>query len=130
MSDYINQPYLKSEHLMRDGEHVSPTLRIVDVLYGAPMVRKGKAFGGIALVFEGKEKVLGLNISNEGLASVACGDGDADKWIGKTIRIEVRDVPYADGTTGPAIRIMPESGTKLRPGLVKALGKAMPPRHP
>lgn len=125
MSDYINQPYLRSEHLLREGKYASPQLKIVDVLHNAPLMRKNKTYQGLALVFEKQEKVLGLGVTNESLLAIVCGDSAPDKWIGHTIRLEVREVQSVSGGTEPAIRIIPESGTKLRSGLVRQLGKVM-----
>jgi hypothetical protein len=123
MTDYNNEPFLRSEHLKRDGEHVAASVLVAGVLTNVPLMRKNKAYSGIALQFEKQDKVLGLNSTNESMMAVVCGDGRCEKWIGKTIRLEVREVVNASGGTEPAIRIMPSPGTKMRSGLVRQLGK-------
>ena len=125
---YTNEPFLRSEHLQRDRNYVSPKLTVKAVLTGVPLMRKNKAYSGIALVFEKQEKVLGLNNTNESLMAVSTGDSSVEKWIGQTIVLEVRDVNSAAGGTEPAIRIMPPNGTRMRSGLVKQLGKPIQPQ--
>ncbi len=120
---YTNEPFLRSEHLMRGGDYLSPKLKVAGVISEVPLMRKNKAFKGIALAFEGQEKVLGLGVTNESLMAVVTGESNSAKWIGATVTLEVREVNNASGGTEPAIRIMPEQGTKIRSGLVRQLGK-------
>jgi hypothetical protein len=120
---YSNEPFLRSEHLLRNGNYCCPKLTVKAVLSGVPLMRKNKAYQGIALVFEKQEKVLGLGATNESLMAVATGESAIDKWIGETIVLEVREVNSAGGGTEPAIRIRPPDGTKMRSGLTKQLGK-------
>jgi hypothetical protein len=124
---YTNEPFLKSEHLKRDGNYVAPKLIVKNVLTGVPLMRKGKPYAGLAIVFEGQEKVLGLNATNESMMAVSTGDSQSSKWIGATITLEVREVNSVAGGTEPAIRIMPPNGTKMRSGLAKQLGKRIEP---
>ena len=123
---YTNEPFLRSEHLLRNGNYCTPKLTVKAVLTGVPLMRKNKAYQGIALVFEKQEKVLGLGNTNESLMAVATGESSPEKWIGQTIILEVREVNSASGGTEPAIRIRPADGTKMRSGLIKQLGKAIP----
>jgi hypothetical protein len=120
---YTNEPFLRSEHLMRGGDYLSPKLKVAKVLTDVPLMRKNKSFKGLAIAFEGQEKVLGLGVTNESLMAVVSGDSSPAKWVGMTVTLEVREVNSAQGGTEPAIRIMPEPGTKMRSGLVRQLGK-------
>ena len=128
---YTNEPFLKSEHLKRDGNYVTPKLNVTGVLTGVPMVRKGKEYFGVALVFSGQEKVLGLNATNEGLMAVLAGDSRPEKWVGHSVTLEAREVNSqgVKGATEHGIRIRTPEGTKLRSGLRNHLGKAIQP-HP
>ena len=123
---YSNEPFLRSEHFLRDGNYCKPKLTVKAVLTGVPLMRKNKSYQGLALVFEKQEKVLGLGNTNESLIAVATGESSPEKWIGQTIVLEVREVNSAGGGTEPAIRIRPADGTKMRSGLTKHLGKAIP----
>ena len=120
---YTNEPFLRSEHLLRDGNYCKPKLTVKAVLTGVPLMRKNKAYAGIALVFEKQEKVLGLGNTNESLMAVATGESSVEKWIGQTIILEVREVNSAGGGTEPAIRIRPSDDKKMRSGLTRQLGK-------
>lgn len=120
---YTNEPFLRSEHLLRDKQYVSPKLTIKAVLTGVPLMRKNKTYLGVALQFEKLEQVLGLGVTNESLMCVIAGDGKHDKWIGVVVTLEVREVNSVSGGTEPAIRIMPPKGTKMRSGLLRQLGK-------
>ena len=71
---YTNEPFLRSEHLLRDGNYCKPKLTVKAILTGVPLMRKNKAYSGIALVFEKQEKVLGLGNTNESLMAVATGE--------------------------------------------------------
>ena len=122
MSNYTNEPFLRSEHLLRGGAYASPKCKIAAVLIGVPLMRKNKSFQGMALQFEGQQKVLGLGITNESLMAVIAGDGNPAKWIGVEVQLEVREVNSATGGTEPAIRLMPPKGTLIRQGLKKQLG--------
>ena len=123
MSGYTNEPFLRSEHLLRGGNYASPKCKIVAVLSGVPLMRKNKSYLGMALQFDGQQKVLGLGITNESLMAVIAGDGNPAKWIGVEVQLEVREVNSASGGTEPAIRLMPPKGTLIRAGLNKQLGK-------
>lgn len=124
MDKYTNEPFLRSEHLLRDGNYVSPTVEVEAILTDVPLMRKKKAYNGIALKFAKSDKVLGLGITNESLMNVICGDSQPEKWVGKKVKLEVREVNNANGGTEPAIRIMPPAGTKMRSGLARQLGAA------
>jgi len=127
---YTNEPFLRSEHLMRGGDYVSPKLKVSGVLTDVPLMRKNKTYKGIAVAFEGQDKVLGLGATNESLMAVVTGDSSQSKWIGAMVTLEVREVNSAAGGTEPAIRVMPLAGTKMRSGLVRQLGKAIPKKSP
>jgi hypothetical protein len=58
--------------------------------------------------FKGKQKPLGLNVTNcETIESLA-GSPNTDRWVGLTIQLYVDPrVRYPSGRYGPAIRIRP-----------------------
>lgn len=127
---YINEPYLRAEHLLVDGRYKPFELVVCGVLTDAPLQRKLQAAKGVALVFQSQsgkpvEKVLGLGQTNESLMTVIAGDSRPEKWIGQKVRLEVRKVRKAErgGGNQPAIRIIPPAGTELRSGLAKELGE-------
>ena len=123
--NYQNEPFMRSEHLLRGGKYASPTCKVSAVLNGVPLMRKNKSYQGMALQFEGQTKVLGLGATNESIMAVVAGDSNPQAWIGVAVKLEVREVNSAGGGTEPAIRIIPPSGTKMRSGLVRMLGKKM-----
>lgn len=119
---YNDEPYLRSEDLLFDGVYKKIAVKIEAVLTEAKLNRKNKSYSGLALRFADKEKVLGLGLTNESLIKAITGDARPEKWLGHTINLEVREVRSANGGTEPAIRIMPEKGTRLRSGLIRQLG--------
>jgi len=125
LSKYTNEPYLRAEHLLRDGNYLRPTLTVVAVLEGAPLTRKLKPYAGLALKFEGQATVLGLGQTNESLMACVCQDATPASWIGRSIVIEVREVRSPSGGTEPAIRIMPQEAVPMRSGLAREMGKAI-----
>jgi hypothetical protein len=125
MGKYNDEPYLRSEDLLRDGKYLGATLEIEDVLEGAPITRKLKPIQGLALKFKGRDKVLGLGATNEALCKTIFGDTRHQTWIGKSVTIAVRRVRgMRKGETQPAIRIIPPPGTEVRSGLARELGEA------
>lgn len=124
MKKYTTEVFLRSEHRLKDGAYIDRECVIEDVLTDVPLMRKQKAFAGIALKFKDMDEVLGLGITNHSLVIVICGDRRPETWIGKTVTIEVREVRSLTGGTEPAIRIMPPKGTVMRSGLVRQLGES------
>jgi hypothetical protein len=61
----------------------------------------------IVLTFEGKEKVLGLNVTNARRIADLIGTTDFHKWIGYKIKLFV-DKTDMDGKTVDCIRIFPD----------------------
>lgn len=126
---YTNEPFLRSEHLLRGGNYAAPRRKIAAVLHDVPLMRKNKAYKGMALQFDGEQKVLGLGITNESLMAVIAGDGSPAKWVGVEVQLEVREVNSASGGTEPAIRLMPPKTTLIRQGLKKQLGAKIEARE-
>lgn len=105
---YKDEPYLRAEHLLKDGRYVSCVVEIADVVYECPGKKgnKDKLMKGLA--FKGSDKVLGLNVTNESLVSIQTGQGKPENWIGHKIQLVVRLVPNRTNKTDePAIRIWP-----------------------
>lgn len=103
---YKDEPYLRSEHLLKEGKYQAVTVEIADVLYECPC-KKGNKDGIMkGLAFKGTDKVLGLKPTNESVLCEELGDSRADKWIGKKITLVVRLVRNKN-VEEPAIRIWP-----------------------
>ena len=67
---YKGERYLRADHLMKGGKFIAVKVKIADVIHGLPAKIMSKDAGdGVkympGLVFEGKDKVLGLNTTNE-----------------------------------------------------------------
>lgn len=107
---YKDEPYLRAEHLLRDGKYHSVIVEIADVIWNCPGKKgdKDKLMKGLSFV--GTDKVLGLNATNESLVCLQTGHGNPDKWAGNKIQLVVRLVPRYVGKTKveePAIRVWP-----------------------
>lgn len=131
VTKYTNEPYLRAEHLLVNNAYKAFELKVVAVLTDAPLQRKLQSCKGVALKFESMDgkpvgKVLGLGSTNESLMTVIAGDSRHEQWVGKKVRLEVRQVRSAErgGGKQPAIRIMPPPGTEIRSGLAKELGES------
>lgn len=61
----------------------------------------------IVLTFEGKEKVLGLNVTNARRIADLIGTSDYHAWVGARIKLFM-DKTEMDGKTVDCIRIWPE----------------------
>lgn len=98
---YAGERYLRADHLMKAGKFISVKVKIQDVVHGLP----AKIMGGgendekddkkgiklmPGLLFEGREKLLGLNITNEALVCWETGEGNWPGWIGKEVQLVVR----------------------------------------
>ena len=118
---YAGERYLRADHLMKGGKFIAVKVKIEAVVHGLPAKIMGKdasdATGkGVkympGLVFEGKEKVMGLNTSNESLLCWETGEGNWPGWIGKEILLVVRLVKSYNAQKRafediPCIRIWP-----------------------
>lgn len=105
---YKDEPYLRSEHLLRDGKYQAVDVTIADVVYDCPGKKgeKNKLMKGLAFV--GTDKVLGLNVTNESLICVQTGHGKPDNWIGHKIQLVVRLIDdKRKKVEEPAIRVWP-----------------------
>lgn len=101
---YKDEPYLRSEHLLRDGKYQSPFVEIADIVYNCPVKKGDKDSATIGLAFVGSDKVLGLNRTNESMLCWVTGQGKPDNWIGHKIQLVVRLVRNKK-VEEPAIRI-------------------------
>lgn len=100
-----NSKFLKSADLYVDGKTVKPVLEIESAEvqennYNDEVKKQ------IVLSFVGKEKVLGLNVTNARRLAQLIGP-DSDEWPGYRIRLFV-DQTEMDGKTVDCIRVMPE----------------------
>lgn len=105
---YKDEPYLRSEHLLRDGKYQAVTVEVADIVYDCPgkVGKKDKVMLGVAFV--GTNKVLGLNKTNDSLMCLQTGHGKPESWIGHKIQLVVRLVPNkSEKVDEPAIRVWP-----------------------
>lgn len=103
---YNDEPYLRAEHLLRDGKYQAVTVEIADIVYECPS-KKGDRDGIMkGLAFVGTDKVLGLKPTNESLLCIQTGNGKPESWIGHKIQLVVRIVRNKK-LVEPAIRIWP-----------------------
>jgi hypothetical protein len=105
---YKDEPYLRSEHLLKDGKYQSVIVEIADVVFNCPGKKgeKDKMMKGLAFV--GTDKVLGLNVTNESLVCLQTGHGNPEKWIGHKVQLVARLIANKKlKVDEPAIRIWP-----------------------
>lgn len=100
-----NSKFLKAADLIVNGQAVKPILEIesADVVENT---YNGETKKQIVLSFVGKEKVLGLNVTNARRLAQLIGP-DSDEWAGFRIRLFV-DQTEMDGKTVDCIRIFPD----------------------
>jgi hypothetical protein len=118
---YKGERYLRADHLMKGGKFIAVKVKVSDVVHGLPAKIMGKDADdtdgkGVkmmpGLVFDGKDKVLGLNITNESNLCWETGEGNWPGWIGKEILLVVRLVKSYNKQSRsfeeiPCIRIWP-----------------------
>lgn len=118
---YAGERYLRADHLMKGGKFIAVKVKIADVVHGLPAKIMGKDNAdptgkGVkympGLLFEGKEKLLGLNTTNESNLCWETGEGNWPGWIGKEILLVVRLVKSYNAQKRafeeiPCIRIWP-----------------------
>jgi hypothetical protein len=96
----------------------SQWLKAVDLQGGKPVVTienaevrentyNGETKKQIVLTFEGKEKCLGLNVTNARRIAELTGTTDYNEWIGYKLKLFV-DKTDMDGKTVDCIRVFPE----------------------
>lgn len=96
----------------------SKYLKAADLQGGKPVVEiedatvqentyNGETRKQIVLTFAGKEKVLGLNVTNARRISQLIGTEDYNDWIGYRIKLYV-DQTEMDGKTVDCIRVFPD----------------------
>lgn len=119
---FSGERYLRADHLMKGGKFIAVKVKISDVIHGLPAKIMGKDNEDgpgkgtkfmPGLMFEGKDKVLGLNATNESTLCWETGEGNWTGWIGKEILLVVRLVKSYDRQSRgfvdmPCIRIWPK----------------------
>lgn len=108
----------------------SKFLKAADLNHGKPVVEiesaevhentyNGEVKQQIVLSFIGKDKVLGLNVTNARRIAQLTGTGDFTEWPGFRIRLFV-DQTELDGKTVDCIRIFPDLPEQTDPQKRKA----------
>lgn len=100
-----NSKFLKAADLIVDGRPTKPTVEI-ETAEVQENTYNGETKKQIVLTFVGKEKVLGLNVTNARRISQLISP-DTDEWPGYRIKLYV-DQTEMDGKTVDCIRIFPD----------------------
>lgn len=74
----------------------------------------------VVLAFVGKEKVLGLNVTNARRIAQLFETNNIEEWVGGKIRLYVDQTQLQDGRTVDCIRIFPDLPEQSKPQLAKA----------
>lgn len=103
--------FLKASDLIVNGQKTKPVVEIESAEV------KENTFDGesktqLVLSFVGKDKVLGLNVTNARRIADLVGSHNSDDWVGYCIRLYVDQTEY-QGKTVDCIRIMPELPTQV-----------------
>ena len=105
---YNDDPYLRSEHLFRDGKYIAVKVTIDKVVTNCPGKKGNKDTIMLGVAFTNSDKVLGLNRTNESLICWETGEGNRKKWVGKEITLCVRLIEdKRKKVKEPAIRVWP-----------------------
>lgn len=125
---YNDEPYLRSEHLLKGGKYNAVSVEIEDIVHDCPGKKGDKDKIMLGLAFKNATKILGLNKTNESLVCIEAGSGNPADWIGKKIMLVVRLIPNKrQKTEEPAIRIWPSCDhKKLRAQVRDNLGQPVP----
>lgn len=104
-----NSKFLKAADLIVDGKPTKPVVEI-EAAEVQENTYNGETKKQIVLSFVGKEKVLGLNVTNARRISQLISP-DTDEWPGYRIKMYV-DQTEMDGKTVDCIRIFPDLPTQ------------------
>lgn len=115
--------FLYSEDLLHKQQYMDANVIVQEVFEpGSLKAADGRVIDKWTLRFEGKEKMLVIGKTNTSIIHHIVGEPPGPEWIGKQIRLQVREVE-AFGEIVPAIRVMPPNGCMIRRSLIKRLGK-------
>lgn len=125
---YNDEPYLRSEHLLKNGKYHAVSVEIEDIVHDCPGKNGEKDKIMMGLAFKNATKILGLNKTNESLVCIETGSGNPTDWIGKKIMLVVRLIANKrQKTVEPAIRVWPSCDhKKLRAQVRDNLGQPVP----
>lgn len=101
-----NSSFLKAEDLIIDGKATKPVVEI-ETAEVRENTYQGETKSQIVLSFVGKEKVLGLNVTNARRIAQLIGP-DTDEWAGYRIKLYVDQTQLQTGQVVDCIRIMPD----------------------
>ena len=104
----INDVYQSTSNFLRADDLRGSTVRLSISEVGTHIFDEGgpKQKTQIVLSFQGKEKKLGLNITNARMISAQLGD-DTDNWVGKEIKIYPTKTDFG-GEMVDCIRVVQE----------------------
>jgi hypothetical protein len=105
-----NSKFLKAADLIVDGRPTKPVVEIESAEI-QENTYNGETKKQIVLSFVGKDKVLGLNVTNARRISQLISP-DTDEWVGYRIKLFV-DQTELDGKTVDCIRIFPDLPEQL-----------------
>jgi len=105
----LNEIYTSNSSFLKCEDLQGKTVRLKISEVGTHTFDEGKDSekSQIVLSFEGKEKKLGLNVTNANSIAKILG-GETDNWIGGEIKIYPTTTDFGDKRDVPCIRIVEE----------------------
>ena len=102
----LNEVYESSSNYLKADDLKGKTIRVkINEVEVHEFENDGKKKKQLVLYFVGKEKVLGLNITNANSIAKILGD-DTDHWIGGEIKIYPTTTDFGDKKNVPCIRVI------------------------
>ena len=101
----LNEVYTSGGNFLKAADLAGRTVRVRISAVGVHEFEDKKK--QIVLSFEGKEKKLGLNVTNANSIAKILGD-DTDNWIGGEIKIYPTTTDFGDKKDVPCIRVVEE----------------------
>ena len=102
----LNEVYESSSNYLKADDLKGKTVLVkINNIEVHEFENEGKKKKQIVLSFVGKEKVLGLNVTNANSIAKILGD-DTDEWLGGEIKIYPTTTDFGDKKNVPCIRVI------------------------
>lgn len=126
----INDIYQSNSQWLRasDLQGTKPVVTIEGVEMSEFKERNGTTKQQIVLRFVGKDKKLGLNLTNARRIADLIGSGNTDDWVGYSIKLYSEKVEF-NGQMVDAIRIFPDLPEQNGRQAQAASAQFAPPQH-
>ena len=119
-----NSNFLKAADLTINGQKTKPVVEI-ETAEAKENTFDGETKTQIVLSFVGKEKILGLNITNARAIADLIGTTNFNEWVGYRLRLYVDKTKY-EGREVDCIRIFPELPEQVNKQAMAAAAAATP----